>query len=182
MEVPRLGSNRSRSCQPTPQPPQHQMGATSATYPPAHSNAGSSTHWAGPRIKWVCILMDISHVLNQLSHNSNSQSQESLSGDFSYGLDAFLCLPDPPSTHSALPCALGASPQGTHIRSPALSQLTGSSWQEMGERRRVRSGCLLSSFLPPNALLLSRLPFSHDSSHWILAKVPSCLFMPRDIS
>ena len=110
MEVPRLGSNRSRSCQPTPQPQQHQMWATSATYTPAHSNAGSSTHWAGPRIKWVCILMDISHVLNQMSHNSNSQSQESLSGDFSYGLDAFLCLPDPPSTHSALPCALGASP------------------------------------------------------------------------
>ena len=40
MEVPRTGANQSCSRQPTPQPQQHQIGATSVTYTTAHSNAG----------------------------------------------------------------------------------------------------------------------------------------------
>ena len=44
VEVPRLGSNQSYSCQCTPQPQQHRIQAVSATYTTAHGNAGSSTH------------------------------------------------------------------------------------------------------------------------------------------
>ena len=52
MEVPRLGrSNRSYSCQPTQQPHQHRIQATSATYTTAHSNARSLTHQARPGIE-----------------------------------------------------------------------------------------------------------------------------------
>ena len=43
------GSNRSYSCQPTPQ--QHQIRALSATYTTAHSNARSATHEARPGIE-----------------------------------------------------------------------------------------------------------------------------------
>ena len=38
------GSNWSYSCWPTPQPQQHEIRATSATYTTAHGNAGSLTH------------------------------------------------------------------------------------------------------------------------------------------
>ena len=44
MEVPRLGSNRSYSCQPTPQLQQRAIQAESVTYTAAHGNAGSLTH------------------------------------------------------------------------------------------------------------------------------------------
>uniref|UniRef100_A0A4X1UVP8 Uncharacterized protein n=1 Tax=Sus scrofa TaxID=9823 RepID=A0A4X1UVP8_PIG len=43
-EVPRLGVDRSYSCWLTPQPQQHQIRASSATYTTAHGNAGSLTH------------------------------------------------------------------------------------------------------------------------------------------
>ena len=48
---PGWGSNQSCNCWPTPQPQQHRIWATSATYTTAHGNAGSSTHWARPRIE-----------------------------------------------------------------------------------------------------------------------------------
>ena len=44
MEIPRLGSNRKCSHWPTPEPQQHGIGATSATYTTAQGNAGSLTH------------------------------------------------------------------------------------------------------------------------------------------
>ena len=44
MEVPRLGSNRSCSRQPAPQPQQCRMQAAFATYTIAHSTARSLTH------------------------------------------------------------------------------------------------------------------------------------------
>ena len=50
MEVPRLGSTLSCSRQPTPEAQQRQIWALSATHTTAHSNAGSSTHWARPGI------------------------------------------------------------------------------------------------------------------------------------
>ena len=57
MEVPRLGSNSSYSCQPTPQPQQWQIWAMSATYTIADGNARSLTHWGRPGIEptssWV---------------------------------------------------------------------------------------------------------------------------------
>ena len=43
IEVPRLGSNRSCSRQPVPQPQQCQLQAVSATYTTAHGNARSLT-------------------------------------------------------------------------------------------------------------------------------------------
>ena len=43
---PGQGSNRSCCHQPTPQPQQCQIQATSATYAAAQDNAGSFTHWA----------------------------------------------------------------------------------------------------------------------------------------
>ena len=46
MEVPRLGSNRSYSCRPTPQPQQHGIPAVFVTYTTAHGNVRSLTHWA----------------------------------------------------------------------------------------------------------------------------------------
>ena len=59
MEVPRLGVGQSYSCQPTPQPQQHEIQATSATYITAHSNTGSPTHWARSGIEpaslWILV-------------------------------------------------------------------------------------------------------------------------------
>ena len=51
MEVPRLGSNQSCSCRPTPQPQQCRIRAASVTYTAAQGNAGSLTHWARPGIE-----------------------------------------------------------------------------------------------------------------------------------
>ena len=45
------GSNQSPNRRPTPQPQQHGIQATSATYATAHGDAGSLTHWARPGIK-----------------------------------------------------------------------------------------------------------------------------------
>ena len=44
--LPVLGSNRSRSHWPTPEPQQRRIRAASATHTTAHGNAGLSTHWA----------------------------------------------------------------------------------------------------------------------------------------
>ena len=51
MEVPRLGSNWSCSCQPAPQPQQHHIWAMFTTYTPAPGNTWSLTHWARPGIE-----------------------------------------------------------------------------------------------------------------------------------
>ena len=51
MEVPGQGSNRSYSCQPTPQPQQCRNQAASVTYTAACGNAGSLTYWARPGIE-----------------------------------------------------------------------------------------------------------------------------------
>ena len=51
MEVPRLGSNRSCSHRPTPEPQQHQIQAASVTHTTAHGSAGSLTHRARPGIE-----------------------------------------------------------------------------------------------------------------------------------
>jgi len=48
---PAYGSNQSCSHQPTPQPQQCGIGATSTTYITAHGNAWSLTHWARPGIE-----------------------------------------------------------------------------------------------------------------------------------
>ena len=52
-------SNQSCSCWPTPQPQQHVIWASSATYTPAHSNARSPTHWVRPGIElafsWILV-------------------------------------------------------------------------------------------------------------------------------
>ena len=59
MKVPRLGSDQSCSCRPTPQPQQCQIPAASATYTTAHGNVGSLTHWARPEIEssssWILV-------------------------------------------------------------------------------------------------------------------------------
>ena len=43
-EVPRLGDESERSCQPTPQPHQHWIQTASSTYATACCTAGSLTH------------------------------------------------------------------------------------------------------------------------------------------
>ena len=59
MEVPRLGSNQSCSCWPTPQPQQLQIRAASVIYTTALGSAGSLTHWARSGIKpmssWILV-------------------------------------------------------------------------------------------------------------------------------
>ena len=63
-------SNRSYSCQSTPQPQKCRIRAASATCTAAHGNAGSLTHWARPGIEpassWILV------GLFPLSHNGNS--------------------------------------------------------------------------------------------------------------
>ena len=55
-----------------PQPQQHQIRATSATFAAiCYGNAGFLTHWAGPGIKPTSSQM-LRWVLNPLSHNRNS--------------------------------------------------------------------------------------------------------------
>jgi len=58
-KFPGQGSNRSCRCHSTPQPQQHQIRATSATYTTAHSNARSLTHGARPGIEpassWILV-------------------------------------------------------------------------------------------------------------------------------
>ena len=49
MGIPGLGVRN--GCQPTPQPLQRRIRATSAIYTTAHGNAGSLTHWARPGIE-----------------------------------------------------------------------------------------------------------------------------------
>ena len=53
------GSNWSHSHRPTPEPQQHRIRATSATYTTPHGNARSLTHWARagikPTISWFLV-------------------------------------------------------------------------------------------------------------------------------
>ena len=51
MKVPGYRSNQSCSCQPMPEPQQHQIRAASATYTTAHDNAGSLTYRVRPVIE-----------------------------------------------------------------------------------------------------------------------------------
>ena len=59
------------SCQPTPQPRQHQIRAASATYVAACGSVGSLTHWARPRIEHASSQTPC-QVLNASSQNGNS--------------------------------------------------------------------------------------------------------------
>ena len=58
-KFPDQGSNLSYSCQPTPQPQQRGIWASSATYNTAHGNAWSLTHWTRPGIEpassWILV-------------------------------------------------------------------------------------------------------------------------------
>ena len=58
-EVPRLGSNQSYSCWPTPQVQQCRIQGTFAIYTRAQGSARSLTHWARPGIKlessWILV-------------------------------------------------------------------------------------------------------------------------------
>ena len=53
MEIPRPGveSELQWSCWSTPQPQQHRIWTTSATYTTAYGNVGTLTHWGKPRIE-----------------------------------------------------------------------------------------------------------------------------------
>ena len=51
VNVPRLGVELELRLQPTLQPQQHKIQATSMTYTTAHDNAGSLSHWAKPGIE-----------------------------------------------------------------------------------------------------------------------------------
>ena len=51
MEVPRLGVQSKPHCQPTSQPQQCRIWATSVTYTFAHGNGGSLTNWVRSGIK-----------------------------------------------------------------------------------------------------------------------------------
>ena len=51
MEVAQARVKLEYSCQPTPQPQQHQIWAVSETYTTAYDNTGSLMHWARPGIK-----------------------------------------------------------------------------------------------------------------------------------
>ena len=58
-KFPGYGSNQNYSCQPTPQPEQRRIQATSVTYSTAHGTTESLTHWAGPGIEpitsWILV-------------------------------------------------------------------------------------------------------------------------------
>ena len=68
VEVPR--SNWSCSYQPTPQPQQHRIRATSATHTTAHGNAGSLTHWARPGIEPMSSQIRVGFVAAEPQRNS----------------------------------------------------------------------------------------------------------------
>ena len=72
MEVPGLEVKLELQLQSAPQPRQHQLQATSATYTTACSNARSLTHWVRPGID-PTFSGTLWQVLNMLSHNKNSQ-------------------------------------------------------------------------------------------------------------
>ena len=65
-------SNQSCSCQPTPQPRQHQIQAPSETYAVAYGNTRSSTHPARPEIQST--FSQRPQDLNVLNHNKNTYS------------------------------------------------------------------------------------------------------------
>ena len=66
MEVPRLGVNRSCSCQPTPQSQQCRIQAVSTTYTTTHGNARSLIHWARPGIESELSWMLVRFVSTEL--------------------------------------------------------------------------------------------------------------------
>ena len=69
--------NQSCSCQPIPQPQQHRIRATSATYAAACGNAGSLAHWARPGSELASSWRQ-HQVFNQLSHSGNFRFQKCL--------------------------------------------------------------------------------------------------------
>ena len=69
MEVPRLGSNQSCSCQPMPQLQQRQIPGASATYSLWQRQILNPLSEARGK---TCIFMDTSWVCNPLTHNGNS--------------------------------------------------------------------------------------------------------------
>ena len=72
-DTPGLGVNSELQLSPTPQPEQHHIQATSATYVTACSNTWSLTHWARPGIKHTPAQRR-PRVLSPLSHSGNSHS------------------------------------------------------------------------------------------------------------
>ena len=71
MEVPRLCAESELQLQPTPQPQQHQIWATSATYTSPWGKGRSLTHWGRPGIE-PSSSQRLRRVLNPLCHNGNS--------------------------------------------------------------------------------------------------------------
>ena len=71
LKLPGLGSNRSCSAWPIPQPQSHRIRATHVTYATTFSNTGSFNPLKEARDQ-AHILIDISWVVNLLSHNGNS--------------------------------------------------------------------------------------------------------------
>ena len=67
-KFPDWGSNRSCSCQPMPQPLQHQIRVTLASYTIAHSNTGSLTHWGWPGIEPAGSTMGTPNLFNPLKN------------------------------------------------------------------------------------------------------------------
>ena len=70
------GSNQSCSCWPTPQSQQCQISVASVMYTIAHSNSGSSTHWARQGIKpsssWILVgFITIEPQRELLTHTVN---------------------------------------------------------------------------------------------------------------
>ena len=74
--------NQSYSCWPTPQPWQHRILATSATYMALCGNLGTLTHCVRPGIKPVSLQRQ-GWVLNPLSHETNSSKWIHLTSTFS---------------------------------------------------------------------------------------------------
>ena len=92
IEVPRLGVKLKLQLRATPQPQQHWIQATSATYVKACSNTGSLTHWARPGVKPTSLQRPCG-VLNPLSHNGHSFLLINVSFQI---LKKFLLLFEPP--------------------------------------------------------------------------------------
>ena len=80
------GSKWSCNCQPTPQPPQLWIWATSLTYTTACGNARTLTHWAMPGMeptssRTACLVLNLLGKRNSLKHFSINKTQ-GLQSDF----------------------------------------------------------------------------------------------------
>ena len=85
MEAPRLGVKSSYSCQPMPQPQQHQIQASSVTYTTAPGSTGSLTHWARAGIEPTTSWFPVGFV-------SDAQWWELLSLIYIYFFKALICV------------------------------------------------------------------------------------------